>query len=66
MDYSHSDREIIIRREMRHGWSSFRFIPINPRSFSIHIGYSGEYSVYIFPKTNEMYRNTRQISYAGK
>jgi hypothetical protein len=62
MEYLHSDNEAIFRCKTRGGWHSFFFIP-KKQDLVIRKGYSGDYAVYFSPTTNEMYRNTQQVSY---
>jgi hypothetical protein len=62
MEYLHRDGYLLIRRRLKNGYSSFSFIP-KMQYLTIRKGVSGRTAIYLFPTTNELYRNTRQISY---
>ncbi|MEM2916449.1 MAG: hypothetical protein QXT19_03785 [Candidatus Woesearchaeota archaeon] len=64
MNYAYSEDAIIIRRELRNGWSSHVFIPINQRPYFVMPKTSkGKWAIYVFPTDKEMYWNTKQVSY---
>ncbi len=62
MNYSPTYDYVIIRRQLKGGWSSFNYVP-KKQTLIIRQGTIGNCAVYIFPTNNEMYRNTCQISY---